>query len=595
MTSTHGRLRRTPDSVDGGDVSLPAAVARWARTQGDKRAVAFVDHRVDPEGEVTELTWGELDARVDAVAAWCQKRAARGARAAVLVEQGTDYVVAFLGVLRAGLVAVPLFEPNPLPGHTDRLAAVLADCAPELVLTTSAHADAVESFLRERELAGPELGSVDVVATSGTGAGAEPVDLRAEDVAYLQYTSGSTRTPAGVVITHGNVVANAAQGYEAYECEQGETTSVCWLPLFHDMGLVVGLATPVLGGFTALLMDPIAFVLRPQRWLEEIAGVEGPVVSAAPNFAYGYVASRMTAEERAGLRLDHVVSLGDGSEPVMSKTLDTFYATFADNGLDRRVHRHTYGLAEAVVMVSVSPAGRAPREVTLDRVSLAAGRAVHAEQGTTLVSAGQGAGGQFVRIADPATGVALPEGHVGEIWSSGPNVGQGYWGKDDSHEVFEATLTDADGTVVDPGWGRAGWLRTGDLGVLLDGDLFIAGRIKDLIIVDGTNHYPQDIEYTAEQAHPAIRRHTVGAFSVPGETGELAVVVAERAKQFTADDLDHAEVAAAVKSAVSGAHALAIHDVVILGPGEVPRTSSGKIQRSACRARYAEGTLRAGS
>ncbi|WP_156753674.1 fatty acyl-AMP ligase [Actinokineospora pegani] len=592
MTSTPGQLRRTPDSVDGGDVSLPDALARWARTQGDQRAVAYVDYRVDPEGQITELTWRELNARVDAVAAWCQQRADRGDRAAVLVEQGTDYVVAFLGVLRAGLVAVPLFEPNPLPGHADRLAAVLADCAPELVLTNKSHADAVEAFLTERDLVGPALIAVDVIPPS-TG-GPEPVELSADDVAYLQYTSGSTRTPAGVIITHGNVVANAAQGYEAYDCVQGETTSVCWLPLFHDMGLVVGLATPVLGGFPALLLDPIAFVLRPQRWLEQLAETPGPAVSAAPNFAYGYVASRTTPEERAKLSLDHVVSLGDGSEPVMSKTLDTFYSTFAEAGVDRRMHRHTYGLAEAVVMVSVSPRGEAPREITVDRVSLAAGRVVHAEEGTTLVSAGQGAGGQLVRIADPATGRALADGNVGEIWSSGPNVGQGYWGRADSPEVFEAVLTNDDGSVVDPGWGRKGWLRTGDLGVQVDGELYIAGRIKDLIIVDGTNHYPQDIEYTVEAAHPAIRRHTVAAFSVPGENGELAIVVAERAKQVSADELDHEAVSTAVKSAVSGAHALAVHEVMILGPGEVPRTSSGKIQRSACRTRYAEGTLRMG-
>ncbi|OLR93353.1 fatty acyl-AMP ligase [Actinokineospora bangkokensis] len=593
MTSTHGQLSRVPDSVAGGDTSLPAALARWARTQGDERAVAYLDYRVNPDGELTALTWRELDARVDAVAAWCQKRADRGDRAAVLVEQGTDYVVAFLGALRAGLVAVPLFEPNPLPGHADRLAAVLADCDPELVLTTRAHADAVEAFLDERDLAGPLLIAVDVVPPAEDGP--DPVELAPDDVAYLQYTSGSTRTPAGVVITHGNVVANAAQGYEAYGCEQGSTTSVCWLPLFHDMGLVVGLATPVLGGFPALLLDPIAFVVRPQRWLEAISSTPGPAVSAAPNFAYGYVASRTSEEERAALRLDHVVSLGDGSEPVLSKTLDTFYAKFAPNGLDRSAHRHTYGLAEAVVMVSVSPLGVAPREVTVDRARLAEGEAVLVEDGTVLVSAGRGAGGQHVRIADPTTGAALPDGRVGEIWASGPNVGQGYWGKEDSYEVFEAQLVNPDGSTVDPGFGRKGWLRTGDLGVQLDGDLFIAGRIKDLIIVDGTNHYPQDIEHTVEHAHPAIRRHTVAAFSVPGETGELAVVVAERAKHVSAEELDIAEVAAAVKSAVSGEHALAVHEVIVLGPGEVPRTSSGKIQRSACRARYAEGTLGSGA
>ncbi|UVS78156.1 fatty acyl-AMP ligase [Actinokineospora sp. UTMC 2448] len=581
------QLRRTDVSDLGAD-SLPAALARWARERADERAVTFVDYQSDADGVAVSLTWRELDARVDAVAAWCAGRAERGDRVAVLVEQSAEYVVAFLGALRAGLVAVPLFPPSPLPGHNDRLAGVLADCGPRIVLTTREQADGVELFLRERKLSGPRLAAVDVLPQAAF----DPVPLAAEDLAYLQYTSGSTRAPAGVMITHGNVVANARQGYTAYECDAA-TTSVSWLPLFHDMGLVVGLAVPVLGGFAATLMDPLAFLIRPQRWLQQLAATPGPAVSAAPNFAYGYVASRTTEAEKAELRLDHVVSLGDGSEPVLPATLAAFYTKFADCGLAPRMHRHTYGLAEAVVMISVSPAGSPPRQRTFDRASLAAGRAVPvepgAEHGSTLVSAGRPVD-QKLRIVDPETGVVLPDGRVGEIWSSGANVGVGYWGRE-SAEVFEAVATDADGEPVAPYPGRAGWLRTGDLGVVLDGELFITGRIKDLIIVDGQNHYPQDIEVTVEQAHPAIRRHTVAAFAVAGPSGEQAVVVAERAKQVAAADVDTAELTAAVRAAVSQAHGLALREVKLLEPGAVPRTSSGKIQRSACRARYAEGTL----
>ncbi|TDV41325.1 fatty acyl-AMP ligase [Actinophytocola oryzae] len=583
--------RRADVTEDAGHPTLSDALRHWARTQGDRCAVTFVDYRVRDAGMATSMTWRTLDARVDAVAAWCQRRAVRGDRVAVLVDQSLDYVVAFLGALRAGLVAVPLFEPTPLPGHDERLAAVLTDCAPSLVLTARRHGDAIERFLTRRGLSGPRIVAVDVVPLV-SGHDYDPVPLRPDDIAYLQYTSGSTRAPAGVMITHANVVANARQGMASYGCEQALTTSVSWLPLFHDMGLVLGLVSPVHGGFPATLMDPLAFLARPRRWLERLAATRGPVVTAAPNFAYGYTASRTTEAERAALRLDHVVALGDGSEPVLPSTLDTFYEAFADCGLHPRMHRHTYGLAEAVVLVSVSSAGSPPARVSLDRTALAAGRAEVVAPGVgsalTLVSAGQ-AVGQEIRIVDPKTATTVPSGHVGEIWVSGPNVGVGYWGREeDTRHVFAAQLRDAEGGIVEPWPERPGWLRTGDLGVLVDGDLYITGRQKDLIIVDGHNHYPQDLEYTVEQAHPAVRRHAVAAFSVPGDEGEQVVVVAERARQLAAGDLDVADVAAVVRASVSQRHGLALRDVVLIGPGGLPRTSSGKIQRSACRIRYVE-------
>ncbi|MFD9894681.1 fatty acyl-AMP ligase [Amycolatopsis sp. NPDC059027] len=590
MTTTSESSRGATGLTDPGHPTLSAALDHWAETRGNECAVTFVDYRDEPDGVPTSLTWRELNSRVDGVAAWCQRRAGLGDRVAVLIDQSVDYVVAFLGALRAGLVAVPLFEPSPLPGHEERLAGVLADCAPSLVLTTRRHTDAVDAFLVERGLSGPQIIAVDVLPPRAAE-DYEHVLLRPDDLAYLQYTSGSTRAPAGVMITHANVVANAGQGVSSYECEQGRTTSVCWLPLFHDMGLVVGLATPVYGGFPATLMDPIAFLARPQRWLEQLAATPGPAVTAAPNFAYGYTASRTTEEEKARLWLSHVVSLGDGSEPVLPSTLDVFYTKFAECGLEPSMHRHTYGLAEAVVMVSVSPAGSPPRRVSFERVALAAGKAVVVEPGsgsaTTLVSAGRPVE-QEIRIADPRTGTALADGQVGEIWASGPNVGQGYWGREDSAAVFDAELLDEDGRVVTPWPGRAGWLRTGDLGVVVDGELYITGRLKDLIIVDGRNHYPQDVEHSVEQAHPAVRRHAVAAFSVPGDSGEQAVVVAERAKQVSAEELDHDEAAAAIRAVVSQRHGLSLRDVLIIGPGELPRTSSGKIQRSACRTRYTE-------
>ncbi|GAB3490961.1 fatty acyl-AMP ligase [Amycolatopsis cihanbeyliensis] len=581
------------DPVRAGAESLPAALAHWAETRGDARALTFVDYAGDPAGVATSLTWRELDAKVTALAAWCQRRAHRGDLAAILVEQSAEYVIAFLGALRAGLVAVPVFEPSPLPGHLSRLAAVLADCDPALVLTTRRQADAVDEFLVEHDLAGSRLVAVDMLPET-IGAEFDPVPPRPDELAYLQYTSGSTRNPAGVMITHGNVAAAATQTVRAYEGTPGGTV-VSWLPLFHDMGLVVGLAAPLMGGLSSTLMDPIAFLTRPVRWLELMAG-SGAAITVAPNFAYGYTAARTTDEDMAGLSLDAVALFGDGSEPIVPSIVDSFYAKFAECGAKPSMFRQGYGLAEAVLLVSSSPAGEPPKLRTFDRVGLAAGRAIEvapdAVSSSTLVSAGQPLD-QQVRVVDPQTHVVLPDGHVGEIWTSGPNVCLGYWGKGDAESaaVFRAEPRDEDDRPLEPYPGTRGWLRTGDLGVCLDGDLFVTGRLKDLIIVDGRNHYPQDVEYTVQNAHPAIRRHAAAAFSVAGDQGEHAVVVAERARQVTAEELDPAEVAAAVSSAVSSEHGLAVRDVVLIGPGELPRTSSGKVRRAACRTRYTEGTF----
>lgn len=564
--------------------TLPDALTHWAATCGEQRALTFVDHSGDAAGVATSLTWRELDARVTTVAAWCGRRARPGDRAAVLVDQSLDYVVAFLGALRAGLVAVPVYEPSPLPGFRTRLSGVLADCTPALVLTTRRHADTVSEFLEHHVLDRSTVVAVDVVPV------ADDVELPPpppESLAYLQYTSGSTRNPAGVTVSHANVAAAATQTVRVYQSRPGSAV-VSWLPLYHDMGLIVGLAAPLMGGLSSTLMDPVAFLTRPVRWLELMAQA-GPAITVAPNFAYGYTAARTTDADLSGLRLDNVATFGDGSEPIAPSIVDSFYARFAGCGAHPAMFRQGYGLAEAVLLVTSSPAGQPPKTRTFDRERLAGGEAVDASSGSTLVSAGQPVD-QLVRIVHPETHRALPDGQVGEIWTSGPNVCLGYWGADDaaSAAVFRATLRDAHGAAVAPYPGCAGWLRTGDLGVRRDGDLFVTGRLKDLIIADGRNHYPQDVEFTVEQAHRAIRRHAVVAFSVPCDEGEYAVVVAERSRHAT-EDLPVTEVADAVRAAVSGEHGLAVRDVVLLGQNELPRTSSGKVRRAECRARYVAG------
>ncbi|MCL6734546.1 fatty acyl-AMP ligase [Streptomyces neyagawaensis] len=561
--------------------SLPEYVGHWATTTPDRRAFTFVDHPAPhSRGVHRTLTWRRLDLRVRAVAARLAEEAAPGERVAVLCPQGTDYVTAFLAALTAGLVAVPLYPPG-LPGHGDRLAAVLADADPAVVVTTGRLRDEVREFRGDRA---PRIVAADQVPDAAAGGWRpEPPDPTA--VAYLQYTSGSTRTPAGVEITHANVVANARQALTAYGADAQPVTCVGWLPLYHDMGLVLSVAAPVVRGVLSVLMDPVAFLHEPVRWLRLLAA-HPRALSAAPNFAYDYCASAVTEAQKAGLRLDGVAALINGSEPVRPGTADRFHAAFAAQGLPAGTHCPSYGLAEATVFVSAARPGEPVRGIALDRDALATGKALPArpDDPRAVLLAGCGTpAGQRVRIADPVSRTALAEGEIGEIWVRGPNVGRGYRNQErQTRRVFGALFADsADG----PG----AWLRTGDLGTVLDGQLVVTGRLKDLIVVDGRNHYPQDVEATAQDAHPALRRDRLAALGVPGDAGERVVVVAEHVRTTTLADLDVPAVTRAVRAAVSARHGLRLADVVLVPPGTVPRTSSGKVARARTRERYLAG------
>ncbi len=575
VVAAHGR-----DHAPGGE-SFATLLEYWARRLGDEIAVTYLDHRAGADGRAISLSWRELDDRVDVLATRLAVFAAPGERAAILARQSADYVVAFLGAIRAGLVAVPLFAPD-LPGHAGRLAAVLADCAPRIVLTTADGIDDVSGFLSSTDIERPAVLAVDTPSPVAAGERSWPRP-EPDGLAYLQYTSGSTRTPAGVMLTHRNALTNARQACDAYAIKTGTTSTVSWLPLFHDMGLILGIGAPMAAGAASVLMDPLAFLERPSRWLRALTASPG-AISAAPNFAYAYSASRVTEDEKSYLELSRVVSLINGSEPVLPETIAKFHDAFEDCGLRPEVHRSSYGLAEATVLVAVTEAGKAPWQVTFDRERLAAGIAIPAAPGatsTTLVSCGFPAG-QRVRIADPVTGALVEPGRVGEIQVNGPNIGVGYWGRPgESAAVFGLP-------PIDPESG-AGWLATGDLGVRHGGELFMTGRLKDLVIVDGRNHYPQDLEQTVE-THPAVRPHSAAVFAIEHGDGEAAVVVVERAKAI---DADVAMAAAEIRRAVAAAHGLRPHDVVFLAPGEVPRTSSGKISRALCRKSYLDGALTA--
>ncbi|MER7900816.1 fatty acyl-AMP ligase [Streptomyces sp. NPDC096046] len=557
-----------------------------ARTP-EETAFTFVDFSTDRDGTPSTLTWRQLEKRVHALATALRHNGAAGERVAVVAPQNLDYVVGFLAATCAGAVAVPLFPPA-LPGHAEKLAAVLADADPVLALTSPGSLQAAEKFcanqdgLRLRVVTEEEL--LSEPAPGGVPAGEETFHPRPEDIAYLQYTSGSTRVPTGVEITHANVCANARQALEAYDIRSGRNCTVGWLPLYHDMGLVLAIAMPLVGHIPSVLMDPLAFVQQPVRWLRLLTQYPG-AVTAAPNFAYDYCVRRVTDEDRGELSLGSVAAMVNGSEPVAEQTLRRFQEAFAPVGMVRTAMRPSYGLAEATVFVSASPAGAQPTVTCFDRDALADGtarvvEATEARAVTRLVGCGQPTG-QEAAIVDPVTRVRLQDGHVGEVWLRGPNVGRGYWRRPEQSEAtFRATLHDDH---------EHHWMRTGDLALRHEEQLYITGRIKDLVIIDGTNHYPQDIEQTVESAHPAVRRHHTAAFSVLTDDGERLVVVAEHAREVADPGSVLDEAARAVRAAVSAGHAIAIHDFVLAEPGTVPHTTSGKVARGACRERYLQG------
>jgi acyl-CoA synthetase (AMP-forming)/AMP-acid ligase II len=558
--------------------SLVSSLAR--RSALDEPAFTHVDYSADRAGTPHTLTWSEVYVRVTAVAARIREIAPASARVAVLCPQDLSYPVAFFGALASGAIAVPLFAPE-MSSHADRLTGALADCEAAVWLTADATRGALDKLLEDPRVPAPAgvIAVDDVDLDAARGFELPEIDLGA--TAYLQYTSGSTRAPAGAVITHGAVAANVRQVVAAFDLDE-RSTCVGWIPFFHDMGLVLLACLPAGLGVRSVFSTPFDFIRRPLGWLELLAGHPN-VMTAAPNFAFDYAVDRVGAEDRARLDLSGVRVAINGSEPVRPRTVERFQEAFGPQGFAPHAHRPSYGLAEATVFVSATDDG-GPQTSRFERSELAAGRAVTARDDVAtieLVSAGTPAG-QHVCIVDPVDQTARADGEVGEIWVHGPNVATSYWGQPErSEEVFNGSLAGGeDGLPV------SGWLRTGDLGVSHGGRLYITGRLKDLIIVDGKNHYPQDIEQTVQEAHPAVQPGRVAAFGIATDAGEAIVVVVERARGAGADDVSAQEISLAVRRAVAAAHDLKLRDVQILNGEKVLRTSSGKIARAANRDRY---------
>ncbi len=592
------REMRLEDYLDPeGNIAIPAGVTltsfleRNVANFGDTPAYRYLDFDHD---RTVELTWSQMGPRLRAVGARLQQITRPGDRVAILAPQGVDYVIGFFAAIQAGAIAVPLFAPD-LPGHTERLDAVLGDAEPTVVLTTTSAAGSVGDFLRTLPRhRRPRMIAIDALPDS-VGAAFTPTPLDTDAIAYLQYTSGSTRTPAGVEITHRAACTNVVQMILSVGLDWN-IRSVSWLPLFHDMGLLM-IMFPALCGGHITLMSPVAFVRRPYRWIRELGASDAPTFAAAPNFAFQLAAQRGLPPAGETLDLSNVAGLINGSEPVSIAAVDQFTAAFAPYGLKATAIKPSYGMAEATLFVSTTDADAQPTAVYLDRAELGAGRAVEvpADQpgAVAQVSCGTVARSQWAVIVDAQTDSELPDGHVGEIWLHGDNIGHGYWRRTEETELaFQNKLqsrlqyhSHAEGSA------ESGlWLRTGDLGVYHDGQLYITGRVKDLIIVDGRNHYPQDIEATVAEAATAVRAGYVAAFPVPAEDGrEEGVIVAERAAG--AGRAEAAPIVEAIRAAVSRRHAVPIAAVELVAAGTIPRTTSGKLARRACRARYLDGTL----
>ena len=519
-----------------------------------------------------ELTRAQVNNRIKVVAARLQQVAEPGTRVAILAGNSPEYVFGFLGALYAGMVPIPLYDPNE-PGHSDHLKAVFGDCEPSIVVTNRVSAAAVRTYFsaqRER----PRIISLDALPDS-LASSWTPVEGTAEDTAFLQYTSGSTRTPAGVELTNRAIITNVAQIFQAVQLQM-PARIVSWLPMHHDMGIILAVFVTILG-LDFEMMTPRDFIQHPDRWVRRLTAGKQATYAAIPNFAL-----ELAARHAEDADFSHVAGIIIGSEPVTESAVDSFLGAFS---VDRSVLRPSYGLAEAALIVSTPQTEKRPVIAHFNRAELAAGRAViedKSEDTVAYASNGQCVPHQHLAIVDPETRAEVKDGVIGEIWVHGPNMATGYLNRpEETAATFRNTLGERqqDGLPEDDYW-----MATGDLATIVDGELYITGRLKDLIVIAGRNHYPQDIEGTVQAASAQVRPDCVAAFSVEGNDSESLVLLVERADD--AQPSDDAEATEAIRTAVTAHHGITPDDIVWKAPGEINRTSSGKIARRVAKKNY---------
>jgi len=557
--------------------SLVDLLDHRALQQPENRAYTFL---IDGEVEGAHLTYGELDRRARAIAAVLQQRVERGSRAMLVYPADLEFIVAFFGCLYAGVIAVPTYPPQTRTKRSlAKLRSIMNDVQPSVVLTFSSLSSMVESLFKQaQELQGIPLITTDDIPNDLAEAWRDPA-VDSSTLAFLQYTSGSTGMPKGVMLTHGNLLHNLTL-IQSYFDVTPENRGATWLPPYHDMGLIGMILGTVYAGVETTIMSPVAFLQRPIRWLQAISNTRA-TVSGGPNFAYDLCVRKITPEQKATLDLSSWTIAVNGAEPVRPETLERFVEAFAPCGFRRETFYPCYGLAEASLIVAGGQRAALPIVKTFQAVPLAQNRVVPAsaeafnenEGLRTLVGSGQAPASQKIVIVDPESLTPCLPDQVGEVWVSGPSIAQGYWQKPaETERTFRAYLANS---------AEGPFMRTGDLGFLQDGELFVTGRLKDLIIIRGRNHYPQDIELTVEQSHPALRPGCGVAFSVDVSGEERLVIVYEVERQYR--NLNVNEVVEAIRQAVAEHHELQVYAVVLIKMSSIPKTSSGKLQRRASR------------
>ncbi|MCB0167234.1 MAG: amino acid adenylation domain-containing protein, partial [Anaerolineae bacterium] len=566
---------------------------RRAEHQPAQTAYTFLR---DGEVEDGNLSYQALDQQARAIAARLQTIGRPGERVLLLFQPGLDYIAAFFGCLYAGMIAVPAYPPHP-KRPMSRLKTIITNAEPKLCLAShDIWAKVAPRFAQDSTLTDLMGISTDTVDTAQADTW-QRSNITSETLAFLQYTSGSTGTPKGVMVSHGNLLHNerlmaTAMGHTS------ETIFVGWAPLFHDLGLVGNILQPLYLGIPCTLMSPLAFLQKPVRWLQAISHYRA-TSSGGPNFAYDLCVQKINPEDYPALDLSCWQVAFNGSEPVRAETMDRFAHTFQRYGFRPQAFYPAYGLAEATLFITGRTRNTPLKRYPVDMADLAHNQispvAPEAASGPTLVSCGHSWLGQHLVIADPETFHRCSEGEIGEIWAAGPSIAQGYWQQpDETQSAFHAYLAPPalSKQIEDTTGGYTGpFLRTGDLGFLQEGQLFVTGRLKDVIIIRGQNHYPQDIELTVEQSHPALQPGSGAAFSIEADGQERLVVVHE-IKRTHLRSLQAEAVCEQIRGAISGSHELHVYAIALLKPATIPKTSSGKIQRFACREAFLNNRLK---
>ncbi len=561
-----------------GPSNLVDLLRHRASHQAHDRAFLYL---VDGEDEEIVITYSQLDQQARAIAAYLTARGLTGERALLLYPAGLDFIAAYFGCLYAGVVAVPAYPPRR-NRSLNRIQSIVDDCQAKVALTVASVLERVELVLDEA----PDLKRIAWQATDQLDLKLaedwRPPDVHGDTLAFLQYTSGSTGTPKGVMLTHANLMHNSATIAYAFEHTRSGS-AVFWLPSYHDMGLIGGILQPLYLGQPNVLMSPITFLQKPFRWLQAITKHKA-TISGGPNFAYDLCVRKITPEQRSRLDLSRWGLAFNGAEPVLAETIESFTKTFEPCGFRREAFYPCYGMAEATLLVSGGFRAAPPVIRSFESRALESNEVVDAPPDEDGVIELVGSGGKLLDqrlvIADPDTLATAAPDRVGEIWVASPSVSQGYWNRpEESAHTFQAYLSDT---------GEGPFLRTGDLGFLRDGELFVTGRIKDLIIIRGRNHYPQDIEATIGNCHPRLRYGQFAAFVAPIEGRDRLVIVAEIERR---QNKDLADVFEAIRKEVAAEHELNVEAIALIKAGSIPKTSSGKIQRHACRRGFLDGTL----